>query len=67
MPPACRTFTHTQSQYVKPLMPPCKSRPGGVHRMFFDALLWMARTGAVWRDLPEQLGTWSVVNQRYAY
>ena len=30
-------------------------------------LLWMARTGAPWRDLPERLGKWSVVYQRYAY
>ena len=27
----------------------------------------MARTGAAWRDLPEQLGKWNVVYQRYAY
>lgn len=41
--------------------------PGrGAHRTFFGALLWMARTGAAWRDLPEQLGKWKVVHQRYA-
>ena len=27
----------------------------------------MARTGAAWRDLPERLGQWNVVYQRYAY
>ena len=27
----------------------------------------MARTGAAWRDLPERLGKWNVVYQRYAY
>nr|WP_083758011.1 transposase [Polaromonas naphthalenivorans] len=48
-------------------MPPCKGRPGGAHRTFFDALLWMARTGAAWRDLPERLGKWNVVYQCYAY
>ena len=47
--------------------PPCKGRPGGAHRKFFDALLWMDSTGAPWRDLPERLGRWSVVYQRYAY
>ena len=42
-------------------MPPCKGRPGGAYRAFFDALLWMARTGFPWRDLPERLGAWNVV------
>ena len=36
-------------------MPPRKVRPGAAYRAFFDALLWMARTG------------WNVVSQRYAY
>ena len=35
--------------------------------MFFNALLWIACTGAAWRDLPERLGKWNVVYQRYAY
>ena len=67
MTAASHTFTDAQWQRIAPLMPPCKGRPGGAHRTFFDALLWMARTGAAWRDLPKQLGTWSVVHQRYAY
>ncbi|MBH2044139.1 MAG: IS5 family transposase, partial [Comamonadaceae bacterium] len=36
-------------------------------RAFFEALLWIARTGSPWRDLPERLGRWNVVCQRYAY
>ena len=61
------TVTDEQWQHIAPLMPPCKGRPGGAHRTFFDALLWMTRTGAPWRDLPERLGAWNVVYQRYAY
>src|SRR5262249_3231580 len=33
---------------------------GGVaedNRRFIDAVLWIARTGAAWDDLPERLGT----------
>ena len=60
-------FSDAQWQRIEPSMPPCKGRPGGAHRPFFDALLWMARTGAPWRDLPERLGAWNVVYQRYAY
>ena len=60
-------FSDAQWERIEPFMPPCKGRPGGAHRKFFDALLWMARTGAPWRDLPERLGAWNVVYQRYAY
>ena len=44
-----------------------KIRPGGANRTFFNTLLWIARTGAPWRDLSERLGKWSAVYQRYAY
>ena len=60
-------FTDGQWQRIEPSMPLCKGRPGGAQRTFFNALLWMARTGAAWRDLPERLGKWNVVYQRYAY
>lgn len=30
-----------------------------------DAVLWIARTGAHWRELPEQFGAWNSVFQRY--
>jgi transposase len=61
------SFSDEQWQLVEQLMPPCKGRPGGAYRAFFDALLWMARTGAPWRDLPKRLGAFNVVQQRYAY
>ncbi|CAN5468649.1 IS5-like element ISLpl3 family transposase [soil metagenome] len=61
------TFTDEEWERIDPLLPPCKGRPGGEQRTFFNALLWMARTGAPWRDLPERLGKWNVVYQRYAY
>ncbi len=32
---------------------------------FLNALLWMARSGARWRDLPEQLGDYGTVKRRY--
>ena len=35
------------------------------NRKFLDALLWMARSGGRWRDLPERLGNYNTVKHRY--
>jgi transposase len=34
-------------------------------RLFLDALLWMARSGGRWRDLPERFGDYQSVKRRY--
>ena len=33
--------------------------------MVLDALLWLDRTGAPWRDLPERFGPWRSVATRF--
>jgi transposase len=33
-------------------------------RMFFEAVLYWARTGVPWRDLPDSFGDWSAVYHR---
>jgi putative transposase len=33
--------------------------------LFVDADLWIARTGAPWRDLPDDFGNWNGVFQRF--
>jgi transposase len=35
------------------------------NRKFLNALLWMARSGGRWRDLPERLGDYQTVKRRY--
>jgi putative transposase len=42
-----------------------RGRHGKDNRLFVDAVLWIARAGAPWRDLPPQLGNWNSVFQRF--
>jgi transposase len=42
-----------------------KRGPRTDNRRFLNALLWMARSGARWRDLPEELGDSATVKRRY--
>lgn len=42
-----------------------KRGPRSDNRRFLNALLWMARSGGRWRDLPERLGDYQVVKRRY--
>ena len=42
-----------------------KRGPRTDNRRFLNALLWMARSGARWRDLPEQFGNYETVKRRY--
>ncbi len=34
------------------------------NRQFLEAVLWIMRTGAPWRDLPEEYGRWHTLNSR---
>ena len=52
---------------LSPLLPPQKPRTGRPaldHRRFIEALLWLARTGAPWRDLPPELMNWRTAWRR---
>jgi transposase len=35
------------------------------NRLFVDAVLWIGKTGAPWRDLPERFGKWNSVWRRF--
>ena len=49
---------------------PGKARDCGVtakdNRLFVEGVLWIARTGSPWRDLPAQLGNWHNVYTRFS-
>ena len=40
-------------------------RPAADHRRVLDAIFWIARTGAPWRDLPAELGRWNSVHRQF--
>lgn len=53
---------------IKDLLPGKPGDPGRTaadNRGFLNALLWIAKTGAPWRDLPERFGEWNSVFQRF--
>jgi transposase len=39
---------------------------GRDNRMFVEGVLWIARTGSPWRDLPAVFGDWNSVFQRFS-
>src|SRR5262245_24941620 len=53
-PLVARAKRHPQGQ--KPALP---------DRDFFEALLYVARTGIPWRDLPAEFGSWDAVYGRF--
>jgi transposase len=53
---------------IKDLLPGKPGDPGRTaedNRSFVNAVLWIARTGAPWRDLPDRFGEWNSVFQRF--
>jgi len=40
-------------------------RSGADNRKFLEAVLWVARVGGPWRDLPQAFGNWNSVFQRF--
>lgn len=61
-------LTDEQWERLAPLLPPEKpstGRPNKDHRTVVNGILWILRTGAPWRDLPERYGPWKTVYSRF--
>lgn len=42
-----------------------RGRPRVDDRRVINGMLWILRTGAPWRDLPERYGSWKTVSNRF--
>jgi transposase len=61
-------LTDAQWAALEPLLPPQRpptGRPNNDHRQVVEAMVWLARTGAPWRDLPAHYGSWKTVASRF--
>ena len=66
---AREVLSDEQWSRIRPLLPRLRDRVGRPyeteHRVTVEGILWIARTGAPWRDLPERFGKWISVYQRF--
>jgi transposase len=63
-----RELTDAQWRRIEPLIlgkEGDKGRHGEDNRLFVDAVLWLVRAGAPWRDMPPEFGNWNSVWKRY--
>ena len=65
-----RRYELREDQWLKiaPLLPGKATDPGRSgqdNRQFVQAVLWIARSGAPWQDLPEGYGKWNTIFQRF--
>lgn len=61
-------LTDRQWSLMEPVCLGKKSDPGRSgtdNRLFLEAVLWIARTGSPWRDLPLDFGNWNTVFKRF--
>jgi transposase len=61
-------LTDKQWEQIHRLLPGKRGDPGRSgedNRLFVDAVLYIAKTGAPWRDLPERFGNWNSIWRRF--
>ena len=61
-------LTDREWRQIAPLLPaekPRTGRPNHDHRRIVNGILWVHRTGAPWRDLPERYGPVGTVSSRF--
>jgi len=64
-----KLLRNEQWERIAPMLPGKagdRGRTGADNRLFVEAVLWIARTGAPWRDLPQEFGLWNSAYVRFA-
>jgi len=61
-------LTDEQWARLEPILPKPKRGPQAIRgdRLFIEAVLYRAKTGVPWRDLPERFGPWKSVYNRFS-
>ena len=62
------TLRDDQWDRIKDALPGKEGDPGRTcadNRRFIEAVMWVGKTGAPWRDLPPEYGKWSTVHKRF--
>lgn len=66
MAPKRYEVSDEQWEQIKDMFVRAKTgRPPKDNRMMFNAILWIARSGAPWEDLPERYGPYKTVYSRF--
>lgn len=62
-------LTDQEWEQIAPLLPHKNTgksgRPPKDNRLMLNAMVWIARSGSPWRDLPERYGPWESVYSRF--
>jgi len=61
-------LTEQEWESVKEMLPPentGKGRPSKPNRNMLNGIIWVAKSGAAWRDMPERYGPWQTVYERF--
>ena len=62
------TLSDRQWKLIEPILPSGPGKPGrngNDNRMSLEGMIWICRTGAPWRDLPEVFGKWGAVYRQF--
>jgi transposase len=55
----------TYNKYIPEKEPGTPGRPPKPHRPIINGIVWIARSGAPWRDMPERYGPWETAYTRF--
>ena len=61
-------LTNEQWERIEPLLPRPNTKRGRLsrdHRQLLNGILWVLRTGAPWRDVPDRYGKWTTIYSRF--